>query len=444
MSFVDIYNNGASDNFRNKSGSVGRNRTRNINTLAPVYYVASWKGLEFFCDSSTDEFGRRGDVYEYPLSNDVGYKDMGRRARRFKVEGYLIGSEQVGISQQMANAAEDPEPDILSHPLFGDQRVACVTLAITADYRKDKKRTKLAFEFVEANDSLAPFAAGKSIQEIYDAADNAAQLSQFGMTGQWNPNTADIGAANDMSSFLGYMVSPAIDENSFDAVGMLNRGTQFEQRFGTWDTGTGGGGIVAVGLMSRAPAPRAVTSPQAAEINRTFNQIVWPIDYGTATIRRIHEDALTRLRDFNAYVVNIATQNRTASVQALVVTTRLLTIRDYATAAGMKAYDTVKAALDDLDFIMNVYDDEEEIAARRCDDVLVDAIRKARATAAATILARNIRLPGITEFPVDGHWPSVVAAHKLYADGRRYKQIEDYNPTMPPFWMGRAVVAPTR
>ena len=36
----------------------------------------------------------------------------------------------------------------------------------------------------------------------------------------------------------------------------------------------------------------------------------------------------------------------------------------------------------------------------------------------------------------------LVVAQKLYADGRRFEQIESYNPTMPPFWMGRSVVAP--
>jgi prophage DNA circulation protein len=72
--------------------------------IAPVYLDASWKGVPFFVENSADEFGRRGDLYEYPLSDDIGYKDLGRKARRFKVEGYLIGTDQVGLTQEMASA----------------------------------------------------------------------------------------------------------------------------------------------------------------------------------------------------------------------------------------------------------------------------------------------------------------------------------------------------
>ena len=118
--------------------------------------------------------------------------------------------------------------------------------------------------------------------------------------------------------------------------------------------------------------------------------------------------------------------------------------REMAVAMTMRDYPTVKAALDDLDLIMAIYDEEEEEATRRCDDVLVAAISSARAMAAEVILARNIRKPGITEFPVDGLWPSLVVAHKLYANGQRYQEVEDYNPTMLNWWMGRYVIAPSR
>src|SRR5262249_42565684 len=117
MTFFDQYNN--------KTGSVGRSR-RNVQCTAPTYYIARWKGEEFFVDTSADEFGRRGDVYEYPLSDYVGYVDLGRKARRFKLEGYLIGTDQLERAERIVDAAENPRPGILHHPLFGSQLVACV------------------------------------------------------------------------------------------------------------------------------------------------------------------------------------------------------------------------------------------------------------------------------------------------------------------------------
>ena len=50
---------------------------------------------------------------------------------------------------------------------------------------------------------------------------------------------------------------------------------------------------------------------------------------GTATVRRLHTDALRRLREFNEFVVN-RTEAR-PSVESLVLTTRLAMIRAVST-----------------------------------------------------------------------------------------------------------------
>ena len=369
--------------------------------IIPVYLPASWKGVPFYCDSTSDEFGRRGDLYEYPLSNQPGYKDLGRKARRFKVEGYLIGSDQVAQTLAMTAAAESPEPGLLMHPIHGGQQVACVSLTAAADYRKEKKRTKLSFEFVEANQPAAPLSIGAAISTLFNLGSSVIALAMAGVS--WLPSAGDLAFTYLVSSALAQQIVPATDEDSFDAIDMLRRG--FFPDF-----------------------------PAAAD----------PINFASATISRIHpDDATTRLRSFNASVVTTTAQtNYTPAEQALAQTARLIAVRDFAAASARIRYETVKAALDDLDFVMAVYDEEESIALADCDDALVSAIRSARAAAVSAILTRNIRLPGIATFPVDGVWPSVVAAHKAYADATRYNQLERYNPAMSPLWMGRDVVGP--
>src|SRR5262249_5843805 len=153
-----------------------------------------------------------------------------------------------------------------------------------------------------------------------------------------------------------------------------------------------------------------------------FADAVDPIDEGTATVVRLHADALARLREFNKFVVDRS--DGTPSVESLIVTTRLALIRDYATKVAETNYPTMGVALADLDFIMAVYDDEEVAATARCDDVLVNAIRAARATAASTIIARTIGLPGVVETSAaNGIWPSLVVAQNLFGDGKRYQEL---------------------
>jgi len=372
--------------------------------LVPVFLSASWKGMEFQVDSSSDEFGRRGESYEYPLGEIIGYKDLGRKARKFSVEGYLIGGDQVAQTNAMAALAESPEPGMLVHPIYGSQLCACITLTTKADYKKEARVTRLTFEFVEASASLAPYMIGVTIAVVLSSGSNAFTASQQSAT--WVPATADLVNASTVSASLARAISPASDEASFDAASVLSWGAE--------------------GLY---------TAPS------TFTNITDPIAAGTATVRRVQVDAASRLRSWSAGVVALGAA-ASPSTESLIVSARLAMINDFALTSAQTTYTTIRDAITDLDFVMSVYDDEELIASRRCDDVLVAAIRKARANAAQAILGRNIRLPGVASTNVDGVWPSLVVAQKLYFDAKRYGDVEAYNATMSPFFIGQSAVAP--
>jgi hypothetical protein len=291
---------------------------------------------------------------------------------------------------------------------------------------------------------MAPFMAGATLSAMFDLGSLAVGASRDSAI--WQPSAADAEVTRDISATLGDAIAPAIDEASWDAIDMLHRGwssiyeSSLRQVIPYMPTPL----PARVGFSQISTAPQAPVSASAGlAAYATFAAAIEPIDYGSATVRRIHEDdSLQRLRSFNGYVVNRTTNLTSPSVQSLVISTRLIMIRDYAVAAAENTYDTVKGALDDLDFIMAVYDEEEAYATQRCDDALVAAIHHARAAAASAILSRNIRLPGIAETNVGGLWPSVVVAHKLYADGTRYQQVENYNPLQNPFFIGRTVVGP--
>lgn len=399
---------------------------------APTYLRASWKGVPFICEESSDEFGRRGHLYEYPLSDRIGYKDLGRKARKFSVKGYLIGGDQVAQTRAMALAAESPEPGILVHPAYGSQRCACVRLTTSLDYYGDKRRTKLDFDFVEASDSMAPFVLGTATANVFAVGSAAVAAASLGY---WNPNeggaTPAYQVAREISLGLARLIEPAIDEDSFDAISKLERGIQ------------PGGAWPELPAVPEALASMGFPVFRSGAIYQEFAEVFEPIDHGSAVIRLIHADALERLREFNRQIVDAGISGN-VSVETLIIAARLTLARDYALVAIQTRYTTVSEALESLDFVMAIYDEEEDAATRRCDDKLVTAIRAARAEAARQMLAANIRLPGIVEPNINGVWPSLLAAHKIYADGTRYEEVERYNPTMPPFFIGREVTAPAR
>jgi hypothetical protein len=383
--------------------------------LIPQYLAASWKGVPFFVLTSSDDFGRRGDLYEYPLNENVGYVDLGRKARRFKIEGYLIGSDQIAQTRRMRDAAERAQPGVLVHPMYGPQNVACVTLSASADYRKDKKRTKLAFDFIEAvtipGQEFAPqVITPESVNRAGTAAWQAHGHRVKRTLGAWLPGARARRAAQWVHSDLAKKIRPARDEGSWDAVDSLSPTIPLD-----------------------APLP-------------DFDAVADPIEIGTMTVRRLWGSggiAQVRLRLFNGTVVRVEDEFGSGmSIESLIVTSRLALIRDFAVAARMTKYPTKNAAFADLDFIMAVYDDEERAAAAHSWDDVVVAIRAARAASAQAMLVANATLPGIFTTNVNGVWPSLVVAHKLYANGTRHETVEQYNPQMPPFFIGRDAVAP--
>jgi prophage DNA circulation protein len=405
----------------------------------PTYQEARWKGIPFHIETSSDTFGRRGQSYEYPLSEQVGFKDLGRKARRFKLDGYLIGADQVALSVAMAKNAESPEPGTLIHPAYGSQLVTCVSLTTSFQYLKEKRRTRLSFEFLEANNNKSLRATTITVPQMYQVGLQATQDSIT--TAAWVPTADNRAIATAISLDLATQIAPAFGEPDSDAISLLERGiptaTQAPvlQQDVVRSKRMGG----KVSLLDGASTVAGI--PGVGSVYMTFPDYANPIVNGTATVRQIHDDAMARLCTFNSQVVDQAIVGNT-SVESAVVTARLSLISDYALTAMQTSYPTIAAALKDLDFVVAVYDEEEQAAALRGDDVLVNSIRVARATAEDGILQRNIRLPGLLEFDMHGVWPSLVCAQKVYGDGSRYSDIENYAPQSPPFFIGRLPVAP--
>jgi len=86
---------------------------------------ASFKGVIFHIETGARMSGRRTVVHEYPKRDDPYSEDMGRQARRFHFQGYLIYSTAQErlydyVSQRIAlyNALESDDAGPLVHPVF--------------------------------------------------------------------------------------------------------------------------------------------------------------------------------------------------------------------------------------------------------------------------------------------------------------------------------------
>ena len=67
---------------------------------------ATFRGVAFFVQGHEGEVGRRVQVHEFPLREKPWAEDMGRKARTFTLDAYVLGSDYM----QQRDALARPQP----------------------------------------------------------------------------------------------------------------------------------------------------------------------------------------------------------------------------------------------------------------------------------------------------------------------------------------------
>ncbi|MGY3278121.1 DNA circularization N-terminal domain-containing protein [Bradyrhizobium sp. S3.7.6] len=134
---------------------------------------ASFKGVGFHVEADTRSGGRRIVPHEFP-KRDIPYaEDMGRRARRFHITGYLIGPNYQTQRDALVQAFETEGGADLVHPTYQ------VPGAVVADtYNMTERRERggwVEFEvaFVEAGQGVDLQITADTQGAVAGAANNA-------------------------------------------------------------------------------------------------------------------------------------------------------------------------------------------------------------------------------------------------------------------------------
>jgi prophage DNA circulation protein len=143
---------------------------------------ASFRGVPFFVESSERAGGRRLMIHEFPLRDDPFGEDLGRRARAFRVEGYVLGDDYMIQRDALLEACEDNEgTGELLHPYYGVKRVMCETVTVR-EARADCGIAQFALEFRETpSQAPVPTTDSDATDQVSDAADaaNSATDTEF-------------------------------------------------------------------------------------------------------------------------------------------------------------------------------------------------------------------------------------------------------------------------
>lgn len=154
---------------------------------------SSFRGVSFHVDEAIRGGGRRQALFEFPKRDEPYAEDMGRRARRFTVVGYLIGPNYIEIRDALIDALEQEGPGQLEHYLYGSFRVS-VDNYTTSESRERGGMCRIDMQFVEAGQLPAQDEPEDTQSKTSDAANTATSAAMD--SADIKARTANPAAAN--------------------------------------------------------------------------------------------------------------------------------------------------------------------------------------------------------------------------------------------------------
>ena len=86
---------------------------------------ASFRGAAFKVEDNGQVGGRRGPTHEYAERDTPFSEDLGRKARRWPVTGYIIGQDYIAGRDALIAACEASGPGTLQLPTLGTMQAKC-------------------------------------------------------------------------------------------------------------------------------------------------------------------------------------------------------------------------------------------------------------------------------------------------------------------------------
>lgn len=137
--------------------------------------------MPFKVDTAALTAGRRLARHEYP-QRDIPYlEDLGKKAREYKVEAFVLGDDFMAQRDELLRAIESPGAGQLVHPYFGTLQVVVSGETQVTQSTREGGIARFSLVFVEAGQQLEP-QSGSDAEAVMTAQAgiaNEASASDF-------------------------------------------------------------------------------------------------------------------------------------------------------------------------------------------------------------------------------------------------------------------------
>lgn len=178
---------------------------------------ASFRRVPFLVESVAQAGGRRVALHEFAFRDDPFAEDMGRQARRFKIEGYVIGDDYLAKKDALIAALEDEGPGEFVHP-YGDLIIAVCETFTANENTAQGGWCRFSIDFVQTpTQAPAPAIEVDTASKVATSATAAATAADAQLAEDYDASglpafalTSAESAIKTAADFLGDKLGPAV------------------------------------------------------------------------------------------------------------------------------------------------------------------------------------------------------------------------------------------
>jgi prophage DNA circulation protein len=354
---------------------------------------ASFRGVAFSVTSTDGDVGRRNIIHEYPLRDLPNAEDLGRKARTFSIEAFIIGADYMVGRDQLIAALEQSGAGELVHPYRGRQQVV-VTSARVSESTTEGGLARFALTFTESGQPLAPINTVDTGSVVDAAANNAAASAKNGFASLFDVsgfqdfvNEAGLGELNDSLHAISQQA------NEFLSNGLLPEFTN--QIFG-----------IASSLQNLMMFPANLAASVYGQIESLAGIANTPL-MGITALENLFNYGL------NAAAVNSVTPS--TRQQAVNQTAVIMLIKQAAVIEAARLSSRITpASKNDALALQAVITTQLELLAETASDELYTTLTALRIAVIQDITARAANLAVIVAYDVPVTMPALIVAYQLY------------------------------
>lgn len=370
---------------------------------------AQFRDAPFFIDGHEGEIGRRVAVHEYPGRDAPLTEDLGRKARMFSMDAFVIGPEYMTARDTLLQACDQAGPGQLTHPYLGRMTVTLLECKVT-ETTKQGGMARFALKFVEVLDRLFEVTKASTPDQVKARADAAYEAAKKAVTSRYaaakKPDAVARAAASDLSKLAG-AVNRAATKVRAELAPLAELQRQVD------DVRTNVGTLVY--------APASVAQAAAGMVQQLVRSVAnGPAD-ALSLAKTLWRFGSLRLAPSYGSVTAAAAANNAVEFAVFV---RAAAVTEAAQALASLDFDSYDAAAAERDAFGAVVD---ELLDATTDDATFDAMRQLRAEVLRDISARGAVLARLARVTLQEVQPVFVVAQQVWGDGGRGDEVVSRN-----------------